>query len=311
MNPITALKQRLARRFANSTLVQKLVLEKLAEDPKALARLGKQPAVFEQILEGTAQSEAALTRIIDSPAVLNRIMRSPKVFERLLEAVAANPESLYRMLSQRGMRKALATQNSFLQKIGLEKAALEQVLSGVPSDSRADAIKMLIGSDAHFLRSIGDAPEQMAAALLYRTTGDNPNVKAMAASERIILDGMIDALDAQLPKLLLEMVQSNPDLFKDGPLRDHAIRSLVSDAAGMTKLCLLYAVNPKNGASLGDRTQKLLATLLREPVFVQALIQSNALRLTLLHIIEDSAAAAGETVPDMLKTPRSNSPETV
>ena len=47
-----------------------------------------------------------------------------------------------------------------------------------------------------------------------------------------------------------------------------------------------------------------MGALLSDPVFVQALIQSHTLRLNMLHIIEDSAKAAGHTIPDMLATPR-------
>jgi hypothetical protein len=308
MNPFLALKRRLAKRFAKSTLVQNAVLAQLEDDPKALASLGKNPAVFEQVLAGAALSESAVTRIIDSPAVLNRIMRSPKVFERLLEAVAGNPEILYRMLGQRNMRRVLSAQNGFLKRIGMERNALAQVLAGVPSNARADAIRVLTGPNPEFLRGLGDTPDQMAAALLYRNSGKVTDIEQIEAADRIILDGVIDALEAAAPAVVLEMVKSNPALFDEGSLRDQALRSIVSNADNMRKLCALYVVNPKNGVTLGERAHKLLVPMLGDLVFVQALMQSEDLRMSMLHIVEDSAASAGEAIPDMLARPRSPKP---
>ncbi|MEP2683867.1 MAG: hypothetical protein ABJP44_19615 [Sulfitobacter sp.] len=304
MKLFSTLKRRMAKRLAGSSLVQNAVLERLESDPKAMAKLGKKPAVFEHILAGAALSEGAVTRIIDHPAVLQRIMRSPKVFEKLLAEVSSNPESLYRILSKQSMRKVLSAQNQFLNKIGLEKTALEQVLQSVPSLRRGEAIRMLIGDDADVLRDLGETPERMAAALLYRSAVEPKNVKELAATDKIILDGVIDTLESSAPSVVLEMVKTSPDLFETGALRDQAIRSIVSNAENMSKLCALYVVTPKNGRSLGERARKLMGALLSDPVFVQALIQSHTLRLNMLHIIEDSAKAAGHTIPDMLATPR-------
>lgn len=304
MKLFSALKRRMAMRLAGSSLVQNAVLERLENDPKAMAKLGKKPATFEQILAGAALSEGAVTRIIDHPAVLQRIMRSPKVFEKLLAVVSANPESLYRILSKQSMRKVLSAQNQFLNKIGLEKKALERVLEAVPAPRRGEAIKVLIGKNADVLRDLGDTPERMAAALLYRNALEPENIKELAAADKIILDDVIDTLESSASSVVLEMVKTNPDLFESGALRDQAIRSIVSNAENMCKLCALYVVTPKNGPTLGERARKLLNEMLSDPVFVQALIQSHTLRLNMLHIIEDSAKAAGHTIPDMLATPR-------
>ena len=304
MNPILALKRRLANSFAKSTLVRKAVLEQLQEEPKALAALGKKPAAFEQILDGAALSDAAITRIIDHPGVLGRIMRSPKVFERMLEAVSKNPESLYRVLGQRGVRKALGAQKGFLQRIAAEKVILGTILESIPAEQRAEAIRTLARDNAEFLRRLADSPDQMAAALLYRTTGARAQIEELEASERVVLDGVIDSLEAQASGVILELVQSNPALFEDGPLRDQAVRALVGNADSMSKLCTLYTVNPKNGISLGDRAHKLLNAMLSEPVFVQAMIQSKKLRMSMLHMVDDSAGAAGDSIPDMLSKSR-------
>ena len=306
MKPVLALKRRLARRFAKSMLVRKAVLEELEADPKALAAFGRKPAVFEQVLEGAALSEGAVTRIIDNPGVLNRIMRSPKVFERVLSEVAKNPESLYRLLGQRSVRRTLSAQKGFLKQIAGETRALQEVLTSIPSNARADAIRILARDKADFIRNLEESPDQMAAALMYRTTGSDKNIADLDASERIVLDGVINSLEAQASGVILELVQSNPALFEEGPLRDQAVRSLVSNADNMSKLCGLYVVNPKNGSSLGDRTHKLMTTVFSEPVFVQALIQSDKLRMSLLHVVEDSAGAAGHTVPDMLSRSRTS-----
>ena len=61
MKLFSTLKRRMAKRLAGSSLVQNAVLERLESDPKAMAKLGKKPAVFEHILAGAALSEGAVT----------------------------------------------------------------------------------------------------------------------------------------------------------------------------------------------------------------------------------------------------------
>lgn len=296
MNPIGLLKRAVARRLERS--------------PNLLENMGKKATVFEKILVGAAKSEKSITRIIDSPAVLDRMMRSPKVFERMLTEVSKNPESLYRVLSQRNVRRNLRAQNTFLKGMASEKVAVAKIIQHIPEQDRPELVSSIVSQKTGMLRELTDAPEAIATALSFQMGTHDTKTPQYTRSQLVVIEKLLDTLDDKATSVVSALAQRKPDLLKKGTLREHAVRSIVSDDKMLTEMFLLYVANMSNGPTPGARVHKLLKRVMKEPVFLQAMLNDAELYQFVSDILRDCSGGPGAATDKAVKAPVSRTSKT-